>query len=136
MRYTGPPRAGSNEGSCDPQSYGGGCSGTPAECRNCNQELTCCESGGCNGNLGYTCTPTNDCDSYKEDLNKLKGAKVHKYEKILSLTNFPVALRKGSDEYKILVSKLKGLICNKRPAKVGNMKHHLCQMLLQNKILS
>ena len=55
---------------------------------------------------------------------------------MLPLTNFPVALSKGSDEYNNLRDKLKGLICNKKPPKVGNMKHHQCQMLVQNTVLS
>ena len=53
---------------------------------------------------------------------------------MLPLTNFPVALSKGSDEYNNLRDKLKGLICNKKPPKVGNMEHHQCQMLVQNTV--
>jgi len=43
VQYTGPPRRGQIMGSCFPQSYGGSCSGTPRECNDCNQEVTCYE---------------------------------------------------------------------------------------------
>ena len=42
VRYVGPPRAGPASGICFSPKYGGGsCSGTPPECRNCNQILNC-----------------------------------------------------------------------------------------------
>ena len=41
VRYTGPPRSGSVKGSCFPQAFGGSCSGTPPECRDCNEEVDC-----------------------------------------------------------------------------------------------
>ena len=37
VQYTGPPRAGQTSGSCFSQAFGGSCSGTPAECRDCNE---------------------------------------------------------------------------------------------------
>jgi len=42
--YVGPSRGSgvsSTKGSCFPRSFGGGCSGTPRQCRNCNQEISC-----------------------------------------------------------------------------------------------
>ena len=41
--YTGPPRGGATSGSCFPSSFGGSCSGTPTECQDCNQAVTCQE---------------------------------------------------------------------------------------------
>ena len=46
MKYVGPPRGGNILGSCFPASFGGECSGTPAECLDCNQKLNCLENGG------------------------------------------------------------------------------------------
>ena len=37
VHYTGPPRAGPTSGSCFSQAFGGSCSGTPAECQDCNE---------------------------------------------------------------------------------------------------
>ena len=37
VTYTGPPRPGQTSGSCFSQAFGGSCSGTPAECRDCNE---------------------------------------------------------------------------------------------------
>ena len=45
VKYVGPPRGGNTAGSCFPHSYGGGCSGTPRECEDCNSVLTCHEPG-------------------------------------------------------------------------------------------
>ena len=45
VKYVGPPRGGNTAGSCFPNSYGGGCSGTPRECEDCNSVLTCHEPG-------------------------------------------------------------------------------------------
>ena len=39
--YVGPPRRGNLEGSCFSDASGGGCSGTPNECHQCNQVLSC-----------------------------------------------------------------------------------------------
>ena len=39
--YVGPPRGGRTSGSCSPDDFGGSCSGTPNECQNCNQVLSC-----------------------------------------------------------------------------------------------
>ena len=39
--YVGPSRPGKHSGSCFPDDFGGGCSGTPNECQNCNQVLSC-----------------------------------------------------------------------------------------------
>ena len=44
VKYVGPPRGGNILGSCFPASFGGDCSGTPAECRDCNQRLNCPEN--------------------------------------------------------------------------------------------
>ena len=41
-------------------------------------------------------------------------------------------MTKGSDDYNNLRDKLKGLICNKKPPKVGKVG----QMLVQNTVLS
>merc|ERR1712212_297177 len=41
VSYVGPYRGGQTLGSCSPQSYGGGCSGTPRECQDCNRAITC-----------------------------------------------------------------------------------------------
>ena len=41
VTYVGPPRAGKGSGSCFPAEFGGDCSGTPNECQNCNQVLSC-----------------------------------------------------------------------------------------------
>ena len=40
-RYVGPSRPGQLSGSCFPQSFGGSCSGTPPECRDCIDVLNC-----------------------------------------------------------------------------------------------
>ena len=45
VKYVGPPRAGKISGSCFPQSFGGSCSGTPRECQDCNNVLTCGAGG-------------------------------------------------------------------------------------------
>ena len=39
--YVGRSRPGKHQGSCFPDDFGGSCSGTPNECRNCNQVLSC-----------------------------------------------------------------------------------------------
>ncbi len=39
--YVGPSRPGKHAGSCFPDDFGGSCSGTPNECQNCNQVLSC-----------------------------------------------------------------------------------------------
>ena len=39
--YVGPSRPGKHSGSCFPDEFGGSCSGTPDECQNCNQVLSC-----------------------------------------------------------------------------------------------
>ena len=41
VRYIGPNRPGQTSGSCFPDSFGGGCSGTPRECQDCNQAIFC-----------------------------------------------------------------------------------------------
>merc|ERR1711971_1386461 len=41
VRYVGSARNGSTKGSCFPSAFGGGCSGTPPECRDCKEELAC-----------------------------------------------------------------------------------------------
>merc|ERR1712018_86526 len=43
VRWVGRHRSGYTKGSCFPQSYGGACGGTPRECQDCNQVLTCSE---------------------------------------------------------------------------------------------
>jgi len=43
VRYTGPPRGGPSIGSCFPAAFGGSCSGTPPECRDCNKVRSCKE---------------------------------------------------------------------------------------------
>ena len=50
VTYVGPPRTGRTQGSCFPRSFGGSCSGTPAECIDCNLKITCNEGG--SGNTG------------------------------------------------------------------------------------
>ena len=45
VKYIGPPRAGQTSGSCFPKSFGGGCSGTPPECQDCNKEVRCSKHG-------------------------------------------------------------------------------------------
>ena len=46
MRWNlGPPRGGNTVGSCFPSLFGGTCSGTPAECEDCNKVVTCEEEG-------------------------------------------------------------------------------------------
>ena len=44
-KYIGPPRKGYTSGSCFPESFGGGCSGTPPECQDCNQKVSCSKNG-------------------------------------------------------------------------------------------
>jgi len=39
--YVGRSRPGKHQGSCFPDEFGGSCSGTPNECHNCNQVLSC-----------------------------------------------------------------------------------------------
>merc|ERR1712170_330464 len=39
--YVGPSRPGKHSGSCFSNASGGSCSGTPNECQNCNQVLSC-----------------------------------------------------------------------------------------------
>jgi len=41
VRYIGPNRPGQTSGSCFPNSFGGGCSGTPPECQDCNKAIFC-----------------------------------------------------------------------------------------------
>jgi len=41
VTYLGPPRPGRTSGSCFTQDFGGGCSGTPPECRDCKEEVDC-----------------------------------------------------------------------------------------------
>ena len=41
VTYVGPSRPGKGSGSCFPDDFGGSCSGTPNECQNCNQVLSC-----------------------------------------------------------------------------------------------
>merc|ERR1711884_545121 len=41
VKYVGPSRPGQLSGSCFPQSFGGSCSGTPPECRDCIDVLNC-----------------------------------------------------------------------------------------------
>ena len=41
VTYVGPSRPGKRSGSCYPDDFGGSCSGTPDECQNCNQVLSC-----------------------------------------------------------------------------------------------
>jgi len=41
VRYVGLARNGSTKGSCFPSAFGGECSGTPPECRHCNEEVAC-----------------------------------------------------------------------------------------------
>ena len=43
-------RRGKTKGSCFPFSFGGGCSGTPRECQDCNRAITCRESDNNNNN--------------------------------------------------------------------------------------
>merc|ERR1712038_1034101 len=50
VHYTGRPRRGKTKGSCFPFSFGGGCSGTPRECLDCNRAITCRESDNNNNN--------------------------------------------------------------------------------------
>lgn len=50
VHYTGPPRRGKTKGSCFPFSFGGGCSGTPRECQDCNRAINCRESDNNNNN--------------------------------------------------------------------------------------
>lgn len=45
VRYVGHPRNGGIKGSCFPADFGGGCSGTPRECRPCNTVKTCGSQG-------------------------------------------------------------------------------------------
>merc|ERR1719219_1283846 len=72
VQYVGPPRAGRSSGSCFPHSFGGSCSGTPPECRDCNQVMTCSEGGRKaprpprpgrtrNKNCDYSCTRGGGC---------------------------------------------------------------------------
>ena len=42
---SGPPRGGNTFGSCFPSLFGGTCSGTPAECEDCNTVVQCEEEG-------------------------------------------------------------------------------------------
>lgn len=44
-KYIGPSRAGQTSGSCFPDSFGGSCSGTPPECQDCNQKVSCSKNG-------------------------------------------------------------------------------------------
>jgi len=39
--YIGPRRGGNTKGSCFPARFGGGCSGTPPECQECNRVIDC-----------------------------------------------------------------------------------------------
>jgi len=39
--YIGPRRTGNIQGSCFPARFGGGCSGTPPECQECNRVINC-----------------------------------------------------------------------------------------------
>merc|ERR1712045_905243 len=41
VKYVGPSRPSQLSGSCFPQSFGGSCSGTPPECRDCIDVLNC-----------------------------------------------------------------------------------------------
>ena len=41
VQYKGPSRSGATFGSCFPLSFGGGCSGTPPECRECKDAIKC-----------------------------------------------------------------------------------------------
>jgi len=43
VKFTGPARGGPTAGSCFPRSFGGTCSGIPAECQPCNNILSCPE---------------------------------------------------------------------------------------------
>lgn len=45
VMYTGPPRGGNTFGSCFPSLFGGTCSGTPSECEDCNQIISCEDEG-------------------------------------------------------------------------------------------
>ena len=60
VQYVGPPRGGKTAGSCFPDSFGGGCSGTPPECSNCNTVLSCQEPGA-GGNSGSVTAIDDDC---------------------------------------------------------------------------
>lgn len=57
--YIGPPRGGNTKGSCFPARFGGGCSGTPPECQECNIVKNCENSpepelDGCPANGRYS----------------------------------------------------------------------------------
>ena len=52
VTYIGPPRAGQTSGSCFPDDFGGSCSGTPRECQDCNQALSCSSGGGSSSSGG------------------------------------------------------------------------------------
>jgi hypothetical protein len=52
--YIGPPRRGNIKGSCFPDSFGGRCSGTPRECQDCNQAITCKEPSRTPGSTDYS----------------------------------------------------------------------------------
>ena len=41
VRYAGPPQSGSTVGNCFSPAFGGGCSGTPDGCRDCNTAVRC-----------------------------------------------------------------------------------------------
>ena len=45
VKYIGRPRPGKTTGTCFSESFRGGCSGTPPECENCNEEVSCSENG-------------------------------------------------------------------------------------------
>merc|ERR1711910_241481 len=78
VTYVGPSRPGQLSGSCFPDSFGGSCSGTPPECRDCNKVRTCSEGGTSSGsrpsrpsrpsssssgseNCKYSCTSGGGC---------------------------------------------------------------------------
>ena len=44
VQYTGPPRGGPTAGSCFPPDFGGSCSGTPPECKECKNAVDCYEA--------------------------------------------------------------------------------------------
>ena len=73
VQYTGPPRDGATSGSCFSVSFGGSCSGTPQECKDCNKAISCEEKDATIGeskldnvvkkpeNCMYNCTDGGGC---------------------------------------------------------------------------
>ena len=68
LSVSGPPRGGNTFGSCFPSLFGGTCSGTPAECSDCNTVVQCEEEGpdyesyGADYDLGPPLVPPSDSE--------------------------------------------------------------------------